>query len=229
VKKVYGKDAVHPTDIGCYTLGLLPPLSMGDFVICMGSSVSSSCGFSTATDQKVAAFIGDSTFFHSGITGLINAVHNNHKFTLVILDNGTTAMTGHQPHPGVDMTPMGMQLTQVIVEDVVRGCGVKDVHVVKPFNTKKTIEALQASREYDGISVIVSKEFCPLFAKGIGKARKARPFMVNGQVQKHRTASTSCPPAMYPMESRRPSTEPLHRLLGLRAGCPENAIMPAKE
>ena len=179
MKKVYGKDAVHPTDIGCYTLGLLPPLSMGDFVICMGSSVSSSCGFSTATDQKVAAFIGDSTFFHSGITGLINAVHNNHKFTLVILDNGTTAMTGHQPHPGVDTTPMGIQLSQVIVEDVVRGCGVKDVHVVKPFNTKKTIEALQASLEYDGLSVIISKEFCPLFAKGIGKARKAKPFFVN--------------------------------------------------
>ncbi|MGD2127336.1 MAG: indolepyruvate ferredoxin oxidoreductase subunit alpha, partial [Desulfobacteraceae bacterium] len=104
VKQVYGTEAIHPTDIGCYTLGLLPPLSMGDLVICMGSSVSSSCGFSRATDQKVASFIGDSTFFHSGITGLINAVHNNHKFTLVIMDNGTTAMTGHQPHPGVDST-----------------------------------------------------------------------------------------------------------------------------
>jgi indolepyruvate ferredoxin oxidoreductase alpha subunit len=149
VKQVYGTDAIHPTDIGCYTLGLLPPLSMGDLVICMGSSVSSSCGFSRATDQKVASFIGDSTFFHSGITGLINAVHNNHKFTLVILDNGTTAMTGHQPHPGVDTEPMGVHRTQISVEDVVRGCGVKDVHVVKPFNVKKTIEALRASFEYE--------------------------------------------------------------------------------
>jgi len=82
VKQVYGADAIYPTDIGCYTLGLLPPISMADFVICMGSSVSSGCGFSRATDQKVVSFIGDSTFFHSGITGLVNAVHNQHNTDL---------------------------------------------------------------------------------------------------------------------------------------------------
>ena len=76
---------------------------MADYLICMGSSVSTACGFSKATDKKVIAFIGDSTFFHSGLTGLVNAVFNNHNFTLVILDNGITAMTGHQPNPGVDM------------------------------------------------------------------------------------------------------------------------------
>ncbi len=73
---------------------------MGDFLICMGSSVGTSGGFSKVTDKKVIAFIGDSTFFHSGIPGLVNAVFNNHNFTLVVLDNGTTAMTGHQPNPG---------------------------------------------------------------------------------------------------------------------------------
>jgi indolepyruvate ferredoxin oxidoreductase alpha subunit len=88
-------EAIFPTDIGCYTLGLLPPLQMADFLICMGSSVSSAAGIARATDKKVIAYIGDSTFFHSGITGLINAVHNRHEFVLVILDNGTTAMTGH--------------------------------------------------------------------------------------------------------------------------------------
>jgi indolepyruvate ferredoxin oxidoreductase alpha subunit len=232
VKEVYGADAVNPTDIGCYTLGLLPPLSMGDFVICMGSSVSTSCGFATATDQKVAAFIGDSTFFHSGITGLINAVHNNHKFTLVILDNGTTAMTGHQIHPGVDTTPMGLNLQQVIVEDVVRGCGVKDVHVVKPFNIKKTIESLKESLEYDGLSVVVSKEFCPLFAKGIGKARKAKPFTVNQQKCKnHRDCinKLACP-AMY-LEG---SAVQINKNLCIGCSvcaqiCPENAIVPLKD
>jgi indolepyruvate ferredoxin oxidoreductase alpha subunit len=232
VKEVYGADAINPTDIGCYTLGLLPPLSMGDFVICMGSSVSSSCGFATATDQKVAAFIGDSTFFHSGITGLINAVHNNHKFTLVILDNGTTAMTGHQIHPGVDTTPMGLNLPQVIVEDLVRGCGVKDVHVVKPFNIKKTIESLKASLEYDGISVVISKEFCPLFAKGIGKARKAKPFTINQQKCKnHRDCinKLACP-AMY-LEGQ---AVQINKNLCIGCSvcaqiCPENAIVPSKE
>ena len=99
-KAAEGLETIYPTDIGCYTLGLLPPLSTADFLICMGSSVGTSGGFSKVTDKKVIAFIGDSTFFHSGIPGLINAVFNNHNFTLVILDNGTTAMTGHQPTPG---------------------------------------------------------------------------------------------------------------------------------
>jgi len=231
VKQVYGTDAIHPTDIGCYTLGLLAPLSMGDLGICMGASVSSACGISRATDQKVAAFIGDSTFFHSGITGLINAVHNNHKFTLFILDNGTTAMTGHQPHPGVDSEPMGLDLPQISLEEVVRGCGVKDVHVVKPFNIKKTVEAIRASLEYDGISVVISKEYCPLFAKGIGKSRKAKAFQVNqDKCKNHRDCINmlACP-AMY-LEGERVLINE-NQCIGCSVCaqiCPENAIMPLK-
>ena len=102
-----GIEGIFPTDIGCYTLGLLPPLSVADYLLCMGSSVSTAAGISRATGQKVIAFIGDSTFFHSGIAGLVNAVHNRHDFLLVVLDNGTTAMTGHQPHPGVKPAPPG--------------------------------------------------------------------------------------------------------------------------
>ena len=176
MKEVFGPSAITPTDIGCYTLGLLAPLSMGDFVICMGSSVSSSCGFSRATDQKVVSFIGDSTFFHSGITGLINSVHNKHKFTLVILDNGTTAMTGHQPHPGVDTSALGADRVTISLEDVVKGCGVKDIHVVKPFKLKKTMESVKAAMEYDGISVIISQEICPLYAKGIGQKKNSKHY-----------------------------------------------------
>lgn len=231
VKQVYGPEAIHPTDIGCYTLGLLPPISMADFLICMGSSVSSSCGFSEASDQKVVSFIGDSTFFHSGITGLINAVHNNHKFTLVILDNGTTAMTGHQPHPGVDTVPLGVNLTQVSLEDVVRGCGVKDVHVVQPFKVKKTMEAVKAAMEYDGLSVIISREICPLFAKAIGQGKKPRPFYVNlDKCKNHRDCidKLACP-AMY-LEGEQVS---INKYLCIGCSvcaqvCPENAILPLK-
>ena len=232
VKEVYGPDAIHPTDIGCYTLGLLPPISMADFVICMGSSVSSSCGFAQATDQKVVSFIGDSTFFHSGITGLINAVHNNHKFTLVILDNGTTAMTGHQPHPGVDTSHMGVELTQISIEDLVRGCGVKDVHVVRPFKIKKTIETVKATMEYDGLSVIISKELCPLFAKSAGQLKKPRPFYVNHEKCKnHRDCinKLACP-AMFLEENMVEIDKKLCIGCSVCAQiCPENAILPLKK
>ena len=232
VKHVYGTDTIHPSDIGCYTLGLLPPISMADFLICMGSSVSSSCGFAQATDQKVVSFIGDSTFFHSGITGLINAVHNNHRFTLVILDNGTTAMTGHQPHPGVNTQPLGVERTQVSIENVVRGCGVQDVHVVQPFKVKKTIEAVKASMAYDGISVIISREYCPLFARAIGERKRTRPFHINlNKCKDHRVCinQLACP-AMYLEGNRVAIDRDLCTGCSVCAQiCPENAILPVKE
>jgi len=232
VKEVYGPDAIHPSDIGCYTLGLLPPLSMADYLICMGSSVSSSCGFSRATDQKVVSFIGDSTFFHSGITGLVNAVHNRHKFTLVILDNGTTAMTGHQPHPGVNTDPLGVDLTQISLEEVVRGCGVQDIHMVRPLNIRKTMEAVKAAMEYDGVSVVISREFCPLFAKAIGKERKSKPFYVNrDRCKNHRDCinKLGCP-AMFLQDDFVEIDKNLCIGCSVCAQvCPENAILPLKD
>lgn len=232
VKQVFGKEAIYPTDIGCYTLGLLPPISMADFVICMGSSVSSGCGFSRATDQEVVSFIGDSTFFHSGITGLVNAVHNRHNFTLVILDNGTTAMTGHQIHPGVDTTPLGVERTRISIEELVRGLGVKDVHVVKPFNLKKTIEAVKAAREYKGISVIISQEMCPLFAKATKQFKKGRPFTINhDKCKNHRHCINllACP-AMYLDGDRVEIDKNLCIGCSVCAQvCPERAIVPLKE
>jgi indolepyruvate ferredoxin oxidoreductase alpha subunit len=232
VKKVYGPETIYPTDIGCYTLGVLPPISMADFLICMGSSVSSGCGFSSCSDQKVVSFIGDSTFFHSGITGLINAVHNNHKFTLVILDNGTTAMTGHQLHPGVDTTPMGVNLTRVSIEQVVRGCGVQDVRVVKPFKVKKTIEEVKASMAYDGVSVIISQEFCPLFAKATGQLKRTKPFQISHErCKNHRDCinQLGCP-AMYLDEDQVEINPNLCTGCSVCAQiCPENAIVPRKD
>ncbi|MBN1849807.1 MAG: indolepyruvate ferredoxin oxidoreductase subunit alpha [Deltaproteobacteria bacterium] len=232
VKQAADADTIYPTDIGCYTLGVSAPISMADFGICMGSSVSSSCGFSRATNQKVISFIGDSTFFHSGITGLINAVHNNHQFTLVILDNGTTAMTGHQPHPGVDTAPLGVERTRISIEDVVRGCGVKDIHVVKPFQIKKTIEAAKAAVNFKGVSVIISQEICPLFAKAIGQKGKSRVFHVNPErCKNHRICinQLACP-AMYLKEERVFIDKNQCNGCSICAQiCPENAIVPLKE
>jgi indolepyruvate ferredoxin oxidoreductase alpha subunit len=210
---------------------VLPPLSMADIVICMGGSIGSSCGIAAATDQKVVSFIGDSTFFHAGIPALINAVHNNHNFTLVILDNGTTAMTGQQPHPGVDTTPMGVDTTQLSIESMVRGCGVEHVQVVNPLQVKKSIAAAQASKDFDGISVIISKEICPLYARAIKKAKKARPFYVNqDKCTKHLDCINllACP-AMYIADNKTMINENLCIGCAVCAQiCPENAILPLK-
>lgn len=232
IKQVYGPDAIYPSDIGCYTLGVLPPLSMADIVICMGGSVGSSCGLAAATDQKIVAFIGDSTFFHAGIPGLVNAVHNNHNFTLVILDNGTTAMTGHQPHPGVDTAPMGVDTKTLSIESLVRGLGVEHVEVVNPLQVKKAIAAAEAAKEFEGISVIISKELCPLFARAIKKAKKARPFYVNqDKCKKHMDCINllACP-AMYIEKGQTMINESLCIGCTVCAQiCPENAIMPLKK
>ena len=176
VRQALGNEiAVYPTDIGCYTLGLLPPLETADFLLCMGSSVSSAGGFTKAQDKPVVAFIGDSTFFHSGITGLINAVHNDHDFILAILDNGTTAMTGQQPHPGVELTEAGRQPPKVDIEAVVRGCGVEHVVEVNPLQVKKTVATVKEllGDRIRGVKVIISKSPCPLFERRVtGKQQK---------------------------------------------------------
>jgi indolepyruvate ferredoxin oxidoreductase alpha subunit len=159
---------IFPTDIGCYTLGLLPPIQMADYVLCMGSSVGSSAGFSASTDQKIVSFIGDSTFFHSGIPSLINAVHNNHCFCLVILDNSTTAMTGHQPNPGIELTPPGYDHPRIPIEDVVRACGVRNVLKINPYRKKESVEALKELLAGDELAVVISEAPCVLYVKRVG-------------------------------------------------------------
>ncbi|KJS33480.1 MAG: indolepyruvate ferredoxin oxidoreductase [Desulfatitalea sp. BRH_c12] len=230
-KAAKGMDTIYATDIGCYTLGFLPPLSMGDFVICMGSSVSSACGFSRATDQKVVAFIGDSTFFHSGITGLINAVHNNHNFTLVILDNGITAMTGHQPHPGVDMAAMQMEgYHRVSIEAVVRALGVGHITLVKPFKVKKSITAIEEALAYKGVSVIISQEICTLYARSL-KMPRQRPFQVSERCKNHRDCinELGCPAFYLDANRVRIDANACVGCAVCAQVCPENAIVRVKE
>ncbi len=164
-RKVFGDDAVYSSDIGCYTLGILPPLKSADLLVCMGSSISAGSGLSKATGQTVVAFLGDSTFFHSGMTGLANAVYNQHNILVVILDNKTTAMTGHQPHPGVERSILGDNESRVIIEDVVRGLGVTEIRKVNPLNQKKFTAAVEELKELSGVRVLIAEEPCPLFAK----------------------------------------------------------------
>ena len=226
-----GMDIVCPNDIGCYTLGFLPPLNTGDFVICMGSSVSSACGFGQATDQKVVSFIGDSTFFHSGITGLVNAVFNNHNFTLVILENDTTAMTGHQPHPGVDMDRFGLGgYGRVNIEQVVRALGVEHISIIKPFKVKKSVETIKEALAYKGVSVIISQEPCALYAKSL-KLLKPRAFKVTDRCKDHKDCITTiaCPSFFLEDGKVRIDADTCVGCAVCAQICPENAITPLKK
>jgi len=161
-KAVRKKGAIYSIDIGCYTLGVQPPLSMGDFLLCMGSSVGAAGGFSKSTEERVLAFIGDSTFFHAGIPGLINAVFNDHRFVLVILDNRTTAMTGHQPHPGTGRQYGKWRSRGLRIEPLVRGLGVGFAQTVDPYDLKTTQKAIEKALEHEGVAVVISERACPL-------------------------------------------------------------------
>ncbi len=179
IRKVGGEKASYPTDIGCYALGVAPPLNVGDLLICMGSGISTAQGISRVTDSPSIAIIGDSTFFHAAIPGLINAVYNNANVTLAVLDNGTTAMTGHQPHPGTGLTGMGSTSEKVSIEKVAEGCGVRHVKTVDPFKIKEAAAVLKEALQHSGPSVVIFRAPCTLLAvrerrrKGI-KTKPAR-------------------------------------------------------
>jgi indolepyruvate ferredoxin oxidoreductase alpha subunit len=182
VKKVAPKGTVYPTDIGCYTLGKAPPLEVADLLLCMGSNAGTACGLAASTDQKIISFMGDSTFFHSGIPPIINAVHHNHDVVITILDNRTTAMTGHQPHPGTDFDGMGDPAKKILVEDVVKGCGVEHIEITNPSDIKGTAEAFKRALDFKGPAVVVSKAPCILLEnRAKRKAKKEIPTYVIDQ------------------------------------------------
>jgi indolepyruvate ferredoxin oxidoreductase alpha subunit len=229
-KATEGLDVIHPSDIGCYTLGFLPPLSMGDFVICMGASTGSAGGFAQATSQRVVSFIGDSTFFHSGIPGLINAVFNNHNLTLVILDNRTTAMTGHQPNPGVDMKELNLEgYGQIALEPLVKALGVQHVATIRPYQLKKSIAAIREAVEFDGVSVVIAQEKCALYAKAL-RQLKGKPFQVSDRCRNHRDCINDLGCPAFVLEGQRVRIDPdicIGCALCAQV-CPENAIIPVK-
>jgi indolepyruvate ferredoxin oxidoreductase alpha subunit len=162
MRKVFGDRALYPTDIGCYALGISPPLNVGDILVCMGASVGTAQGISRVTEKDALAIIGDSTFFHAAIPGLVNAVYNGSKIIVAILDNQSTAMTGHQPHPGTGLTGLGGASEKVLVEKVAEGCGVKYVRVVNPFETRTVATVLREAVKQSGPSVIVFRSPCTL-------------------------------------------------------------------
>ncbi|MBN1773291.1 MAG: FAD-dependent oxidoreductase, partial [Deltaproteobacteria bacterium] len=156
-----GGRALFENDIGCYTLGYGPPFDQAQHLICMGGAINLASALSRQTADPVFAYVGDSTFFHSGITGLINAVHNGYKFVVVVLDNLTTAMTGHQPHPGTASRD-GRSYQPVEIEALARASGARLVEVVNPMQVEETVAAMRRAIETDGMAVVISRAPCAL-------------------------------------------------------------------
>ncbi len=156
-------DVVVTGDIGCYTLGVFPPLDRTDVILCMGGGVSMAHGIEKAGEpKKVVGIVGDSTFFHSGITGLLDIVYNRGTSTIVVVDNRTTAMTGHQDHPGTGRPLMGGEYPGVSIEAIGKACGIKRVRVVDPYDLAATQTALKEEMEANEPSLIISRAPCLL-------------------------------------------------------------------
>jgi indolepyruvate ferredoxin oxidoreductase alpha subunit len=159
-------DVVVTGDIGCYSLGAFPPLERMDSILCMGAGISMAHGMEKAGEaRKVVGVVGDSTFFHSGITGLLDIAYNKGHSSIIVLDNRTTAMTGHQDHPGTGRTLMGEATIAVSIEKVARACGIGHILVINPYDLEATGAAIADALSSHEPSLIVSRAPCPLREK----------------------------------------------------------------
>ncbi len=176
-KAMKGKKTIYCGDIGCYTLGNAMPLDMVDTCLCMGAGLGIAQGVGhIEPDTACFAFVGDSTFFASAIPGVVNAVYNQADMTLVVLDNSTTAMTGHQPHPGTGRTMMGQIVDKVDIEAVLRGIGLTVVETVDPTEHKKAVETVGRVAAEKGVKAIIFRRPC------IAVTKPDRPMAVDPDV-----------------------------------------------
>ena len=153
--------AIYCGDIGCYTLGNAAPLNMVDTCLCMGAGITIAQGLALAdAGAKCLAFIGDSTFFHTGIPGVINAVYQGTDITVIVLDNRTTAMTGQQPHPGTGKRALGDDAPALDIETILRACGVKLVSRVNPFDFESAVGAIREAVGFAGVSAVIAEAPC---------------------------------------------------------------------
>lgn len=199
------KDVIATSDIGCYTLGMMPPLNVADTVICMGASISGGIGIQKANlmadrEKKIFAFIGDSTFFHSGVTGLINAVYNNSPIVTVILDNRITGMTGHQENPGTGLTLQGKPAPFIDIEALVIACGIKkeNIRIVDPYKLKETEEAVKEAYGSFEPFVIITKQPCALIKDVLKKRAKLKCIVHPDKCKNCKVClRTGCPALSY--------------------------------
>jgi indolepyruvate ferredoxin oxidoreductase alpha subunit len=172
LRSVFKDESIFASDIGCYTLGT--QLSAVDTCLCMGASITIASGLSfSGIKNKVACTIGDSTFLHTGIQGLMNAVYNKADITVVILDNRTTGMTGHQPNPATGVNILDEPTTEVSLEALVKACGVEHLQIIDPLDLETSKAAFKKAYDTDGVKVIIAKQPCVITAKRMGIKRKS--------------------------------------------------------
>ena len=172
VKEAMGSSkTIYCGDIGCYTLGNAAPLDMCDTCLCMGAGIGIAQGVGhIEPDTKCFAFVGDSTFFASGITEVINAFYNQADMTLVVLDNSTTAMTGHQPHPGTGRTMMGQAVEKVSIERVLRAIGLTAVETADPLDHARSVETVRRIAAEPGVKAVIFRSPCVAVTKPAGRS-----------------------------------------------------------
>ena len=242
-RRIFGKATVYCNDIGCYTLGYGEPLHSCDVLLCMGSSISQASGIARVTGRRTVAYIGDSTFFHSGLQALVNAVQAGDDITVVILDNYITAMTGFQPSlttSGWDSTGRSESeshtseegTTRFSIEEAVRGLGVTDVYSLDPFDEESTLEALKKAKKGTGVNVVVFHSPCVVHRRRLNKEEKRGAFVIDPQLC---SACSTCIrvlgcPAILVVDRRYVIDEDLCDGCGLCVDvCMQLAISPKRE
>ncbi len=181
--KIAAPDAIFAGDIGCYILAAYPPLEAQDTIFDMGASMGTAHGIKKVSEQKVIAFIGDSTFIHAGLPGLINMSYNKSNPLVIVLDNRITAMTGHQPNPSMGVTGTGEQTEEIKLDELAKACGVKHIKVVDPYNVKEMIDAIKEFLSLNELAVIIAKRECRLLT--LRKARRAGTAIPKFQIDQN--------------------------------------------
>ena len=238
IKKALAQDDLTVADIGCHTLGCLPPYNMGRVLLSMGHSTSTASGLSIFREnRRVVCFLGDSTFFHAGLPGIVNAVFNGHEILLIIMENGTTAMTGHQDHPGTGRSFNG-EAPKLSVKAALEGLGVKNIREVDTYRQAELTAMVREALAEPGFKVVIARHPCMLkltreARRRAGSAWKVRQVRVDQEtcVKNHECMERFACPSF---QSREGGTVEVSRELCIGDGscrqtCPAGALVQDKE
>ncbi len=249
IRRAASPRAIFPSDIGCYTLGVLPPLKTVDTTIAMGGSIGMAHGLDVALNgvpgeeerktgkekKIIVATIGDSTFFHTGLPALANAIYNRSNVVIVVLDNLVTAMTGDQPNPGTGDTPHGPG-KRILIEEVAKAMGADFVKVVDPYDIKATERAIKEALAVEGVSVVVSRQPCALYRIGQMR-RKGEKWPIYHVIEDKCTGckicinAYGCPAIYWDAETKKAKIDPTMcwGCGGCAQVCPFDAFEPMEE